>query len=239
MSRTYSTCLLCPDFSIQELPLTPNRSFPSGGMKIQLAGGFPSLFPDADCVLSPTLQLNKDLGRVTEEQLERIARAELARHNRMAVRNYVVDPSYMVCVISDDAERLELFGDTYGGLLEIEPVLINAEDSRYPQVTELAIEADSEDYRVIATTRAPVNTDTCTYCGACGPVCPEACISPSLRIDFGSCTFCRECEKVCPVEAIDIYGVVRREITTPAIVLLGEIELELPAARRASRVPRA
>jgi ferredoxin len=233
MSNTYSTCLLAPDFSIEEITPHPGRPFPATGRSIQLAGGFPTLFPGTEFVLSPTLQVNKDLGSAAPEQLERIARAELARHNQVVVRNYVVDPNFMACVITDNPGALAGFLETYGGILEIEPVLVNTEHTEYPQVTELEIVDESPGYRVLVTSRSPVDKKICTYCGECGPACPENCISPSLRIDYRTCTFCRECETICPVQAIDIYGVQRREIHAPAVILLGDLELELPANKRA------
>lgn len=228
MTRKYTTCLLAPDFTISEMALSPGRSLSADGRKIQLAGGFPTFFPDTPFPLSATLQVNKDLSSLPETELEEIARAELGRHNRAAVRNYHVEPSFFVTVIAGSGELLEQFIDTYGGILQIEPLLLGDEHDDYSQVTGVEISSGTSGYEITATLRSPVDMQACTYCGACGPACPEKCISPVLRFDYRLCTFCRECEKSCDVNAIDIYGVVKRTIHAPAIVVLGEVQVDLP-----------
>jgi len=210
------------------MDLSPGKPIPADERKIQLAGGFPCLFPDSPFPLSVTLQLNKDLSSVPEATLEQIARAELDRNSRAAVRNYTVEPSFVACVIAGSAEILENFLDTYGGILEIEALLLEDEHDDYPQVSGVEILSENGGYEIIATQRSPVDMQACTYCGACGPACPESCISPTLRFDYRLCTFCRDCEKVCPANAIDVYGVVKRTIHSPAVILLGELKVDLP-----------
>jgi ferredoxin len=228
MSEKYTTCLLGPDFTTTEMDLNPGRSIPAGDRKIQLAGGFPSLFPDTPFPLSPTLQLNKDLSSMDEAMLERVARAELDRNNQSAVRHYTVEPSFVVCVLADNGNILENFLDTYGGILEIEALLLEDDHPEHSQVTGVEILSGESGYEISATLRSPVDMQTCNYCGACGPACPESCISPALRFDYRLCTFCRECEKACELNAIDIYGVIKKTIVTPAIITLGEVKVDLP-----------
>ncbi len=220
--------MLAPDFKTAELDLTPGQPVSAGDPKIRIAGGFPSLFPDTVFPLSATLQLNSDLSTMPQAMLEEIARAELGRHNRAAVRNYTVDPSFVVCAVASDSQLLEGFIDTYGGILEIEPLLLEDDHPEYAQVTTVEILPRTSGYEITATVRSPVDMHACTYCGSCGAVCPEDCISPSLRFDYSRCTFCRECEKTCEVNAIDIYGVEKKTIHSPAIIVLGDVKVDLP-----------
>ncbi len=231
MSKKYTTCLLAPGFKTAELDLTPGQPVSCGDRKIMLAGGFPSLFPDTVFPLSVTLQLNRDLSAMPESMLEEIARAELGRYNRATVKNFRVDPSFVVCVIAADSERLEGFIDTYGGILEIESLLLEDDHPGHAQVTAVEIAERTSGYEIAATVRAPVDLQACTYCGSCGTACPEDCISPALRFDYHRCTFCRECEKVCEENAIDIYGVEKKTIHAPAIIVLGDVKLDLPEER--------
>lgn len=224
----YSTCLLASEFEVSEVDLHPGQSFPHSDHSVQLAGGFSSLFPETSFPLSSTLQLNNDLSTLSTDVLEKVAKAELDRFNSVSFKTYVVDPNMHVCVVSEDAEALEAFLNTYGGLLEIDPVLVKTSHEDHAQVTEVAIENVEHGYEVHATQRSPIDMDACTYCGACGPACPENCISPSLRVEYSKCTFCRECEKVCQAKAVDIYGVEKRTIRTPSVVLLGSMKLNLP-----------
>ena len=231
MGKKYTTCLLAPGFKTAELDLTPGQPVQAGDRKILLAGGFPALFPDTVFPLSVTLQLNRDLSALPDSMLEEIARAELGRHNRATVKNFRVDPSFVVCVIAADSEQLESFIDTYGGILEIESLLLGDDHPEHAQVTAIEILPRTSGYEIVATARSPVALQACSYCGSCGAVCPEDCISPALRFDYNRCTFCRECEKACEEHAIDIYGVEKKTIYSPAIVVLGDVELDLPEER--------
>ena len=51
-----------------------------------------------------------------------------------------------------------------------------------------------------------VNTELCTLCGECIPVCPTGAISLQDEVEFEveTCIFCCSCKKSCPEEAISI-----------------------------------
>ncbi len=196
--------------------------------KIILGSGFsrngePSAFP-----LSAALQLNGDCTAMDSAELAAFGQAELEKHHRISFRSYDVEPNYRVCVIGDAAVELEKFSDTYGGILEIEPLLVGAHHEDFVHAEELHIVPSKRGYRISYTLKSPVNYDRCTYCGLCGRICPERCISENLYFDFGSCTFCTDCEKNCPEKAIDLHGIERINLEIPAIIILGEPNLSLP-----------
>lgn len=201
-----------------------------GGDDILLAGGFPSLAPESPYPLSAALQLNGDCTAMKPDALVRFAEAELEKFHRISYRSYDIDADFRVGVISNDPEKLTAFVDTYGGILEIEALLMGGCHADFGSAVELEIALESKGCRIDYTVRSPLAHARCTYCGACGIVCPEQCISESLFFDFGLCTFCLDCQKACPVEAIDMHGIERISLRVPAIVILGEPQLEIPAA---------
>lgn len=208
--------------------ISPGSSLEIEDSKVLLAGGFPAIFPDSSLPLSPTLKLNSDLTSLRRDDLQNIAEAELLRFQGIDFNLYQVDADYRLCVIADSAQKLDEFVDTYGGVLEIEPLLTKKSVTEYPYATELSIEKQGSEYRISYKKDSPIDFNRCSYCGECGRVCPEKCIAPDLRIDRESCTFCRECEKVCIHSAIDVHGAEETVLRLPAIVLLGEVQLELP-----------
>jgi len=238
MEKMFSTNLLCTNKDGQTAlqvfrgKLRPGLPFsPENGEKIVLAGGFPSLNPDTTFPLSPALQLNSNLTSLPEAELYSLAEAELARANSVTFSTYDVDVDLRVCVIAAKPAQLEKFLDTYGGILEIEPLLINTNHPDFPSVTAVDIEKIGYSYELNITERSPVNKDLCTYCGECGVACPENCISSSLKVDFDKCTFCKECEKVCSTNALDMYGVEEKKMRVPAVILLDGVSLDLPENR--------
>ncbi len=231
VDERFSACILTSEFSVLAADLHPGQSFPQFEQQPLLASGFPSLFPDTKFPLSPALQLNHDLTDMTQEALEHFARAEEVRFSRASFKTYVVDPCLHVCVISDNSEQLETFLDTYGGVLEIDPLLVKDVHVDHPQIAEIEVGTEENGYKISVTQRSPVDMSLCNYCGACGQVCPESCISPQLRIDFSACSFCRKCESECSVNAIDVYGVEYKTIRVPSIIVLGNTKLELPEKR--------
>ncbi len=211
-----------------EVNLHPGQSIsPDQEKNVLLAGGFPALFPGTDFPLSPTLQLNSDRGTLSNDSLARLATAELERINRISYRSYHIEPDNRVCVIGDSRGKLNSFIDTYGGVLEIESLLLKGHDPDIPTVTELNMEARGSALRLEYLVRLPIRIDLCTYCGACGPACPENCISPDLFLDFGVCTLCKECEPVCEVRAIDVNRVESQTMEVPALIILDGVEVEL------------
>ncbi len=224
----YSTSILAPGYREIEVNLHPGQSFPDHGLPIRLAGGFSSINPETAFPLSSALQLNRDIGGWETEILARFATAELARISSVSYRTYLSEPDFHVCVVARSVQKLNSFLDTYGGILEIEPVLLKNEHPDYDQVTELNVEKNEAGYKVITTFRSPVDFEKCSYCGECGAVCPENCITPVLKVEYGKCSFCKKCETGCPVGAMDIYGAKRKEIEVPALIFLDEAGCHLP-----------
>lgn len=236
MSKLFSTCLLIQESSnitkleMTEVNLHPGIDFPPDqGKTILLAGGFSSITPESGFPLSSTLQLNYDLAVFDAEELKNIALAELGRINQVNYRSYTAETDTRVCVVSDNSKRLTTFIDTYAGLLDIEPLLVKGYQPEIPTVTECEVSAYGHGYRLNYQVRSPINFETCTYCGHCGPACPEQCIAENLFVDFTTCTFCKECEKVCGAKAIDIHGAVNNVLNIPAIIILGDVNMDVPA----------
>lgn len=236
MSKLFSTCLLIQESSnitkleMTEVNLHPGIDFsPDQGKPILLAGGFSSITPESGFPLSSTLQLNYDLAAFNAEELKNIALAELGRINQINYRSYTAETDKRVCVISDNSKRLTTFIDIYAGLLDIEPILVKGYHPDIPTVTECEISAYGDGYRLDYQLRSPINFETCTYCGRCGPVCPEQCIAENLFVDFTTCTFCKECEKVCGAKAIDVHGAINNVLNIPAIIILGDFKMDVPA----------
>jgi ferredoxin len=235
MKKALSTKYLCSEENGQQLLRSfsgraiPGRTFTlDEDEKISLAGGFANLSPDTLFFLSPTLQLNGDLGAYSDNELLGLAKAELRRFQAIQYRSYQVDTDSRVCVVSTDAEALDTFIDTYGGVLEIEPLLLGASHSEYPSLTELEFDSASDGCKLRYRKQSPVKMDKCCYCGNCGAVCPENCISAELYVDYSRCTFCKECEKVCADNAMDIYGIEEIELQVPAVIMLGKPGIALP-----------
>ena len=236
MGKLFSTCLLVQHSSNvtglerTEVNLHPGKAFPPDqGKTILLAGGFSSITPESGFPLSSTLQLNDDLTTCNALTLEKIAQAELRRINRLKYRSYTLEVDRRVCVIGDSAGQLRTFIDTYGGLLEIEPLLHKGYDPGVPTVTAIHPARRGRGYRIDYQVRSPINFGLCTYCGHCGTACPEQCISEKLLVDYGRCTFCRECEKACAAGAIDVYSALNKVLDIPAVIILGPCTVAPPA----------
>jgi ferredoxin len=195
---------------------------------ILLAGGFPAIHPDSSFPLSPTLQLNGDQTETTDTSMTALARAEFTRHNSQSYRSYTLEPDSRVTVLGADADSLRAFINNYGGVLQIDPILINGYAPELTTARELQISRFKKDFKLDFTVRQPIDLNRCTYCGSCGAACPEQCLSEQLFLDFSHCSFCKECLTACPHGAIDLYGVERRELTTPAILSLEGTEVDLP-----------
>ena len=240
MSSKFTVCALtqgrtsAPDFLISAVNLRPGQQNPIARPEsILLASGFVTCTPDAGFPLSPALQVNHDLAGISETRLQQLALAEYDRIQSVTYRSYQIEPDSRLCVIGADAEKLKTFVDTYGGVIEIEPLLVAGCDPAFPTVSELRIERDKKGLRLEYTRRAPVNMDRCNYCGTCGPVCPESCLDEQLFINFAVCTFCKKCEDACPEGAIDVHGGEECIIRTPALLVLDNTKVELPDVRDA------
>ena len=219
-----------PAFSVQDRsPLSDQQAEEN----LLLQSGFAPESASPSCVVSAAMQLNGDCTLMDEESLARFGLAELEKHHNISYRTYDVDPDYRVCVIADDSSELESFIETYGGMLEIEPLLIGSYSSRYATADELEISSAGRGYSLSYTTKSVVNRSRCNYCGLCGRICPVQCISEDLYFDFGTCTLCTECEKQCPEEAIDLHAIERISLEIPALVILGDPHLTLPGKQDA------
>ena len=215
-----------PRFSVeQKKPLLSQESMES----LVLRSGFSSQTESVNYAVSAALQLNGDCTTMDDDSLASFARAELDRHHRISYRTYDVDPDHRVCVVADQASDLDQFIQTYGGLLEIEPLLIGAFAPGYTTVDEIEIRSSSgRGYVLDYTVKSVLNRNRCTYCGLCGRICPVQCISEDLHFDFSICTLCTDCEKQCPEEAIDLHAIERISLKIPALVILGAPQLSLP-----------
>lgn len=238
MEKQFSTKLLCIDEDGKSVlnsfggRLQPGQPFlPVAKDKIVLAGGFPSLSPETDFPLSPTLQLTSDLTTLTAKELQALAEAEQARINSINFHSYTVEANLQVLVIATDVLQLQQFVDSYGGILEIEPLLLNTNHPDFASVTEIDIGDNKEGYEIRFTERSPLNRDLCNYCGECGVACPERCISSFVQVNYDKCTFCKECERVCGTNALDIYGVEEKRICIPAVILLDGVSVDQPENR--------
>lgn len=201
--------------------------------KIVLGSGFDLSEEDTAFPISAALQLNGDFTVMDNSSLAAFAEAELEKHHRISYRSYDVEPNFRVCVLADQARRLTEFSNTYGAILEIEPLLVGGYHEEFGSPEELQIVRSGRGYTVQYSLKSPINRTLCTYCGLCGRICPEKCISENLYIDFGACTFCTDCEKNCPEKAIDLYGIERISLDVPAIIILGEPRLSLPGDKSA------
>lgn len=237
----YSGYLLCSgkgassDYFSLSLKVHPGAafSFPQEADKnILLAGGFPTIHPDSSFPLSPTLQLNGDLTDTDDTNMAALAKAEFIRHNSQSYRSYTLEPDSRVAVLGADADSLYTFIDTYGGVLQIDPILTQGYDPAMTTAQELQVNRLKTGFQLNFTVKQPIDLSRCTYCGACGPACPEHCLSEQLFLNFSHCTLCNECLSACPHEAIDLHAVERRELTTPAILLLDGTKVDLPDQKK-------
>ncbi len=217
-----------PALSEHTFPLHPSQpvSPPLPKGKTFLVSGFSSLVKDSPAPLSPTLQLNGDLGNFSSPQLAAIARAELKRQTRPGFRRFIREKNPKVVVIGKKSDDITRFIDTYGGVLEIVPLLAKGSDPAITTAEEISVRDERNGLCIDFLTRVPVDLSRCTYCGSCGPICPEQCIDEHLFLDLGRCSFCKECVRICPQEAIDLYGVEKRTIRTPALLLLADMDAE-------------
>lgn len=230
---TYSSHLLRPGKGASsEYSTAPTlNSKEKLSKNILLAGGFSTIHPGSSLPLSPTLQLNGDFTQLDDIKMTALAQAELNRHNSQSYKSYTLEPDSRVAVIGTNSASLHTFIDTYGGVLQIELILTKDYSSDLTTVQDLQLKRKESNFSLTFTVKQPIDLNRCTYCGACGSACPEHCLSEQLFLDFSHCNFCKECVAVCPHDAIDLHAVERRELTTPAILLLDETAIELPEQR--------
>jgi ferredoxin len=199
-----------------------------------LLSGFSIHSPDSSCPLSSALQLNADLSTPSVEQLNRIAIAERKKLLSTQIKNYLYTVEPRAAVIAAESELLADFLDLYGGLLETVPIFFSSTSRpEYVPAAELDVQTTATGgYRLRCSSRVPIDRQQCTWCRSCSAACAEQCIDSNLHIDFNRCTFCGHCVYACPSGAIDLYARMEKEFHVPAIILLGDPELELPADRQ-------
>ncbi len=219
------------DYYSAPLTIRPGFAFSAGQNKddnILLAGGFPAIHPDSPLPLSPTLQLNADLTEIDEAGIAALARAEFIRNNSQSYRSYTLEADPRLTVLSADAASLHAFIDTYGGVLQIDALLTAGYDPDLTTARDITIEQAHNRLKLNFKVKQPIDMSRCTYCGACGNICPEQCLSEQLFLDFSRCTLCKECITACPHDAIDLHMLEQRELITPALLPLEGTDIELP-----------
>jgi len=196
--------------------------------QVFLTSGFSTLTQNSPAPLSPTLQLNGDLGNFSMDQLAHIARAELDRCTRIQYRSFLSKANPQVVVLGSSASALNLFLETYGGVLEIDLLLSKGMHPEIATASEIKIQDIGENILLEFLVHTPVNLAQCSYCCNCGSACPEQCIDEHLFLDLDQCTFCKACLQVCPTDAIDLHGAEKRVLEKPALLLLKETEVAVP-----------
>ncbi|NOQ46909.1 MAG: 4Fe-4S dicluster domain-containing protein [Desulfobulbaceae bacterium] len=237
----YPAHLLCygkgadPVFSSVSTPQRPGTAFAcrdQSDRDILVAGGFPGAHPDSLFPLSPTLQLNADLGSFNDAALHQIASAELFRHTGTQFRSYTLAPDPRVVVLAGKQDKLFAFIDTYGGVLDLQPLLLQGYHPELTTAGNPEIDCSEKKCKINYQVKTPILTERCTYCGACGPACPEDCLSEQLFLDFSRCTLCKECVTACPNDALDLHGVEQRKVTAPALLVLDDVAIDLPQNKK-------
>ena len=169
-----------PRLGIASLPVADNLS----DQDVLIVGGFPRIHPDSTTHLSPTLLLNGELVRYNDSEMTDIGRAELIRCNSQTFRSYLLKADPRVAVIGTSAASLHSFIDRYSGILQVEPLLVDDFAPGLPTVNNLHVSSENNSYRITCDIRQPIDLERCTYCGSCGSVCPELCISELLFLNF-------------------------------------------------------
>ena len=183
-----------------------------------LLSGFTSLLPESTVPVSPTLQLNGDLTDISAQHLAEVAVAELRRHLGINFTSYVQEADNRVAVVAEHADALHRFMESYGAVLQIEPILTRDSAPGIPTAEDITIAETGHGLRISFLSRSPVDFSRCTYCGSCGPVCPEKCLHPDLFLDFSRCSLCNECVQVCPAQAIDLHARQQHTLQVPALL---------------------
>ncbi len=213
-------------FELQEL--SEVTSWPSEAV---LVGGFSEELEEGSPPSSPTLKINADLGTFSREFLKALALAEKRRLEENIYRSYLYDTRGRILVLSRDPEALQKFLETYGGILELFPVVLETPARGMPVALRASLETFSGGVRFRFVQKVPVDYEKCTRCGVCGPVCSPEALLPGPEIDFQKCDLCGECVKVCPTGALDLHRYEEVTVEASYAVLLGETGLEIPGGR--------
>ncbi len=232
--KSFNLYLLCrKDHS--GLQLVKEEAFLHPGMSspvkskvpgLRLMSGFPGLFRTLEVPVSPALQLNADLGDFGPRELLDIARAESNWKEHVLFRSYILEPDTRIAVFSGDAARLSEFVETWGGLLEITPVLTSGYHPSFITASSMEVRERGQGLEIILGVKSPFDLERCSYCGYCAASCPEDCLKEMLFLDFDRCSLCGACADSCPNGAIDLHATETVEFEVSAIVCLTGANLE-------------
>ncbi len=214
------------------ISMKPGYSLSDSGLEdlgsVRLVSGFPGLMEDQPVTISPALQLNGDLSRFTPAQLCDLAERELFWKNQVIFRSYTLEPDFRAAVIAGSPERLSSFMDTWGGILEITPILTGGYHPGATTASDIKIRQEASGVTLSISARSPFDSAACSGCGVCAPECPEGCLKKEFFIDFDSCTMCGLCAEACPTKAIDLHAFDSVEVTVPAVIFLSDSGLSIP-----------
>lgn len=233
--KSFTACLLCRRDQTG-LKLEKKEFFLRPGTRpqvqtehgnLRLISGFPGLFEAPDIPVSPALQLNADLGGWNEEMLLDIARAELHWKEHTLYRSYTLEPDATAIVCSGDPGTLAGFVETWGGILKITPVLTKGYHPSFITAFSIEIKKMERGLDVWLGVKSPFDLERCSYCGFCGPSCPEDCLREMLFLDFNKCTYCRACIEACPNDAIDLHASEMLELDAGSIICLPDAGIEV------------
>ena len=215
--------------ALDELCLEP-------GFRPAIISGFEALFPEGAPQVSAALQLNGDLCALSSQELAAFSKAELFRLSAPSFRSYTIEPDARVAALSRDPEALIEFMDTWGGMVEITPILAGAGRPDMLCGRDISYSEGDAGVEISLKEPAPIDLERCTYCGRCAPSCEKGCIGPEPFMDMECCDMCGECVSACPTGAIDLHAAVERRIEVPFLVLLDDLGPEGQAPSGSSRI---
>ncbi len=187
-----------------------------------------------DIVTSSTLFMNLHHSVLSPPHLERLVNAEIARTDTISLKTTTFKIASDVVVISREKDKLDDFINTYGGVLEIKPLLLK--NLVLPELYTGEIESISGgfgNYKIRIKMPDLIDYDRCTYCGLCIYRCPEGCISHSMEINLSDCSYCGKCEQFCPYKAVDLHKYSETELIASQVLIIDDdLKVELPSDQR-------
>ncbi len=194
---------------------------------------FKTNFNKEDILTSAILFMNLHHSDLPPSLLERIADAEFKRLDSVSIKTNTFNVGNDVAAIFSETRMFDDFVNTYGGVLEIKPVVMKRlflPDAHAGEIE--GIEGELGRYRISLRVPSVIDLQSCTYCGVCIKVCPVGCIGDSLSVDLVRCDYCGECERHCPQNAIDLHRYLQTEIEASQVLLDDELKVRLPDDQR-------